>query len=174
MSAIAGTFADFKLIKTRSCAQIVIEVPIEQADAALKALGGLPRPAKERWVGIAPLEAAPSVQDEEEGLPPHIRRMFGDDYVATSEPPRRQFHDLSATAQAGIKCADADFQRWLTETKVMPRGQEGQPFDAQSAADWVRRYCGIKSRSELDSNPRAAQAWKRLLGTYEDARLGRR
>jgi hypothetical protein len=51
-----GTFADFRLIKGRKVCQIVIEVPIEQADQALSALGGLPQPATEAWVAIARLE----------------------------------------------------------------------------------------------------------------------
>jgi hypothetical protein len=51
-----GTFADFRLIKGRKTAQIIIEVPIEQADQALAALGGLPQPATEAWVAIARLE----------------------------------------------------------------------------------------------------------------------
>ena len=50
-----GTFADFKLIKSRSTAQLVIEIPIEAADAALLALGGVPLPGKECWVAIARL-----------------------------------------------------------------------------------------------------------------------
>jgi predicted metalloenzyme YecM len=51
-----GTFADFRLIKGRKVCQIVIEVPIEQADQALSALGGLPQPATEAWVALARLE----------------------------------------------------------------------------------------------------------------------
>jgi hypothetical protein len=51
-----GTFADFRLIKGRKICQIVIEVPIEQADQALSALGGLPQPATEAWVALARLE----------------------------------------------------------------------------------------------------------------------
>jgi predicted metalloenzyme YecM len=51
-----GTFADFRLIKGRKVCQIVIEVPIEQADQAVAALGGLPQPATEAWVAIARLE----------------------------------------------------------------------------------------------------------------------
>jgi predicted metalloenzyme YecM len=51
-----GTFADFRLIKGRKVCQIVIEVPIEQANQALAALGGLPQPATEAWVAIARLE----------------------------------------------------------------------------------------------------------------------
>jgi hypothetical protein len=57
-----GTFSDFRLIKGRKCAQIVIEVPIEQADQALAALGGLPQPAEEKWVAIARLETKAKVQ----------------------------------------------------------------------------------------------------------------
>lgn len=55
MAAIKATFSDFKLIKTRKVAQLVMEIPVEQADAALKALGGLPQFSTEQWVGIAPI-----------------------------------------------------------------------------------------------------------------------
>src|SRR4051794_33494293 len=57
-AAIQGTFADFKLVKTRRTVQIVIEVPIEQADQALAALGGLPQPAEEKWVAVARINGA--------------------------------------------------------------------------------------------------------------------
>jgi hypothetical protein len=56
LAATQGTFADFRLIKGRKVCQIVIEVPIEQADQALAALGGLPQPATEAWVALARLE----------------------------------------------------------------------------------------------------------------------
>lgn len=39
LAAISGTFADFKLIKTRSVAQLVIEIPIEQSKKAIDAFG---------------------------------------------------------------------------------------------------------------------------------------
>src|SRR3954453_6625979 len=55
-AAVQGSFADFKLVKTRKTAQIIIEVPIEQADQAVAALGGLPQPATEAWVALARLE----------------------------------------------------------------------------------------------------------------------
>src|SRR3954471_1246437 len=56
-----GTFADFRLIKGRKVAQLVFEVPIEQADQALAALGGLPQPATEAWVALARLETKAKV-----------------------------------------------------------------------------------------------------------------
>ena len=51
-----ATFADFRLVKGRKVAQLVFEVPIEQADQALTALGGSPQPAAETWVALARLE----------------------------------------------------------------------------------------------------------------------
>lgn len=40
VGAFKGTFSDLKLIKTRSVAQVVIEIPIEEADKALSPPGG--------------------------------------------------------------------------------------------------------------------------------------
>jgi hypothetical protein len=57
-----GAFSDFRLIKGRKVCQIVIEVPIEQADQALAALGGLPQPMNEIWVALARLETKAKVQ----------------------------------------------------------------------------------------------------------------
>lgn len=86
-AAIQGSFADFKLVKTRKTAQIIIEVPIEQADQALAALGGLPQPATEAWVAIARLETKERVQ------------------------PIRQ--DTKLSLEAVMRCRDPLFQRYL-------------------------------------------------------------
>ncbi len=40
MTPICATFSDFRLVKGRKVCQLVCEVPLEQADAALAALGG--------------------------------------------------------------------------------------------------------------------------------------
>ena len=51
-AAIKAAYADFKHIKTRKVLQIVLEVPAEQAEAALAMLG-FPVAGSERWVAIA-------------------------------------------------------------------------------------------------------------------------
>jgi hypothetical protein len=51
----AGVFTDFKLVKTRNVAQVIVEVPIEAADHALATLGGLPRADQSPWVAVARL-----------------------------------------------------------------------------------------------------------------------
>lgn len=58
-AAIFGSLADFKLVKTRSVVQFIVEVPIEQADVALATLGGIPLPGVERPVALARLNAEP-------------------------------------------------------------------------------------------------------------------
>jgi hypothetical protein len=83
-----GTFADFRLIKGRKVCQIVIEVPIEQADQALAALGGLPQPATEAWVAIARLETK--------------------ERVVPLKPDNTKL-----SLEAGMRCRDPLFQRYL-------------------------------------------------------------
>jgi hypothetical protein len=54
-AAFDAVFSDFKLVKTRSSAQLVLEIPIERADAVLAILGGVPQPGKEVSVAVARL-----------------------------------------------------------------------------------------------------------------------
>ena len=157
MTAFAGVFSDFKLIKTRSVAQLIIEIPIESADHALKLLGGVPQASKERWVGIAPLSAKPE--------PPARETAQEDPFEQPGQhgaDPTRRFWDLPPAQQAALKCADSHFQKWLVVE------------DQDTAAAWVRAHCKVSSRSELNTNAEAAAIWRQVLRSYEDDRLGRR
>lgn len=136
-AAIKGTFADFRLIKGRKVAQLVIELPIEEADAALATLGGLPQPAAERWVAIAALNVT-SIKPQE----------------------KRRYDDLRAAMQAAIRCSDPSFWRFLDE-EIAP----GVKNDSE-AAIVVRAHCGVDSRSALNDNPIAATRWRQLDGRY--------
>lgn len=68
MTAIQATFADFKVIKGRKVAQLVMEVPLEGANHALQALGGVPQPQSEQWVGIAPIAAQERPEPEKKPM----------------------------------------------------------------------------------------------------------
>lgn len=61
---IKGTYADFKLVKTRSVVQMVIEVPIEQADTLVE-MFGIPNAGKETWVAVAGLHVQTVERNEE-------------------------------------------------------------------------------------------------------------
>jgi hypothetical protein len=89
-AAIAGSYSDFKLVKTRSVAQIVIEVPIEQAEAFLKAFG-VPQPGAEKPVALA-------LMNTEQPKP---------------EKPRQSWSSMSRAQQAGILCSDKQFWLWF-------------------------------------------------------------
>jgi hypothetical protein len=152
MSAIKATFSDFKLIKTRKVAQLVMEVPIEQADAAVKALGGLPTFAEEQWVGIAPLK-------------PEVVQASHRSREDTHQKPRKealQWDDLPAVKQAAIRCQDEAFQRWICA------GVDGpMRADTESVSAAVRRHCRVSSRSEITpDNPEALKIWNQIDAEY--------
>lgn len=147
MTAVLGTFSDFKLIRSRSCVQIVIEIPIEAADQALKTLGGLPQPGQERWLGVA---QAP--KDREKPVQPVIPK-------GAAKP----FRELKLAAQAGIRCEDVKFQLFLIRTIIEPYPDKND----WTAADEVRKRCGVTSRAEFDTAPLAGERWRRLEDQYQ-------
>ncbi len=59
-----GTYSDFKLVKTRSVAQVVIEIPIEKAQHWIQ-MFGVPSPDMEQWVAIAALDSRKVIKSEE-------------------------------------------------------------------------------------------------------------
>jgi hypothetical protein len=144
-----ATFADFKLVKTRSCAQLIFELPIEQADAALQTLGGLPRAATEVWAAIARLQ--PEKPASEPSNAP-----------AALSPPKekRKFGEMPPAAQAGMLCADPLFRRFLADRFFGP-GNHG-PVDLDKAAHLVREICGVQSRSKISEADESANRWRQL------------
>ena len=139
-AAIQATFADFKLVKTRKVVQWVFETPIEEADAGLEALGGLPRSDAERWVAIA--------------------RLNVDSPLAKVAPPpaHRAFHELQMTQQAALKSNDAAFADYM----------HADP--GADCAQAIRYACNVKSRSEILPGTEAGEKWIGLLRGYERAR----
>lgn len=130
-AAFQATFSDFRIVKGRKVAQIVLELPIELADAALTSLGGLPKPDAEAWVGVARLD--PSRQEPASG---------------ETEKERRQFCDLPMAQQAGIKAADPAFARFL--------GCEPGDY----CAAMIRACCGVKTRSDIVAGTPAGDRWR--------------
>ena|SRR5581483_1265781 len=131
-AAIRGTFADFRLIKGRKVAQLVVELPIEEADGALATLGGLPRPDREAWVALARLN------------------------VTSVKPTPTKLAMI-----AGMRCEDPIFQRFLIEELGVDAPQDGD-----TAAEFVRRYCRVDSRKQLNLDPDAMDRWRDLDGKF--------
>lgn len=146
-SALMGSFADFKLIRGRKVAQVIVEVPIEQADLALSVLGGLPQPHTERWIALARLN--PSVATDQGEEEPVSR--------PSSPATRQAWQDMKPSQQSALRCRDRAFIDWL--------GMGGSDETAMR----VREICGVTSRKELDTNHASRVLWHQLDRHFMEA-----
>ena len=69
---------------------------------------------------------------------------------------RREWGDMPRSQQAGMLCQDESFQAWVGGT-------------AGSTAETVRSLCKVDSRSELDNNEAAAEAWDDMVADYRSS-----
>jgi hypothetical protein len=143
-----GTFSDFRIVKGRKVVQIMVEVPSEQANAALAALGGLPDPANPAWVAVARLDAKQAEQPKQ-----------------LAAPERKKWEDMPPAQKAAIRCAEPEFWRFLGETICKPRDWNA-PTNSEEAAQVVRHLCQVDSRARLNVNAPAREAWLHLDSEY--------
>lgn len=148
-AAIKGTFSGIEPVKTRSVVKFIIEVPYEQADASLQALGGLPQPAKEPWVAVALLKTPCKPE-----VPEEVKK------------PRKAWDDYLPSQQAAIRCSDPEFQKWVYAINdwVGPRGPDNA---VAAAASYVRQECRVTSRSEIRPGTEEACRWSALDERYQ-------
>jgi hypothetical protein len=88
-AAFSGSYSDFKLVKTRSVAQVIVEIPVEAAESFIKVFG-MPIPGSEKPVAIALLGTAP-------------------------EKPKTAEQELGEQirTRAVLLCKEPAFQQWL-------------------------------------------------------------
>lgn len=147
-AAFKATYSDWKLIRTRGVVQVVMEVPLAEADAAYGVLGGMPNPANETWFGIAPINLHKPAKENKTSVAPTPRQ--------DPKSVGGKWRDLQPAAQAGIRCAEPTFRVFLCEM---------HGYDASSdelAAKAVRDFCGVNSRVELAANHKARVLWHQL------------
>ena len=164
-----AAYADLKVVKTRQVAQFIFEVSLSEADAALEVLGGVPRPDVEVWAAIARLDPKAAQSPPAAQLEAPAPRPNGPPPPGL-EPAKehKRFHMLPLSQQAGIRCGDPAFWRYLNEEHFGDGGVE----DAEAAAIAVRGLCGVTSRADLKSNTDAGVAWARLNRDFEVWMLG--
>ena len=136
-ASFQGTYSDIKLIRSRKVAVVCIEIPIEAATAFVAAFG-IPNPAEETWVALA---------------------RMGSRQAPIKE--KRPFSELPPAQQAALACKREAFQRYLFDEYGTIEVSE------DSAANWVRRYCNVDSRSELTTNDEAATMWSIIYGNFQ-------
>jgi len=151
-SVLAATFSDFRLVRGRKVAQLVMEVPIEQAEVAIS-LFGMPRPDKERWVAIAPLpenyadipEASPPA---EQAAPPRTRNV----------PERAPLEGWERDRWDAVRlCRDAAYQAWAhcaNEEQAVENMRArigGSRSLIATDADVRRRFLDLKATYEFET-----------------------
>ena len=78
---------------------------------------------------------------------------IGDDEKPVEQPKpkdRTPWQELRPSQQAGIRSRDADFWRWARLDSY------------DEAVRFIREYCGIASRAELDTLDGARMKWQQL------------
>lgn len=138
MSAFAGTYADLKFVKSRRVAQVVIEMPIEDANRFLQAFGA-PNPAEEIWLAIAGLNHAPETHDSEQ-----------------FEKPPRHWEELRPSARCAMFCKSPAFWVWLGVTSE------------NEAIEKVKKHCGIRSRRELDFDETKLMMFRTIESKFQE------
>ncbi len=147
-AAFSATYSDFRIVKGRKCAQIVLEVPIEAADAALAALGGVPRPDAEVWVGVARIDPTKAASEPRKAI------------SGPSDRERQKWRELPPAKQAAIRCKEIPFQRFLAET------QKSIAADEEAASEAVRETCRVTTRANILEGTKAALEWRKLDEQY--------
>jgi len=151
---LQATFCSMRHIKGRKVYELIFEVAQENADHALAVLGGVPKSDDPVWAAIARLRldagpqsaaslpAAPSTPEAE---------------TQGRDKPRRSFLEMLRSQQTGIIRNDPRFWKWANVA------------NAEEAAEFIRRRCGVESCADLDkyySHPGAALKWDVLCTAY--------
>jgi hypothetical protein len=138
---IHGTYSDLKTIKTRSVVQVIIEVPIEYGSHVINAFG-FPQPGHEVQVAIARLQDTGTATTRHGGVDNPVA-----DQGKSSDSPR------TLAQMVGAACQNTAFIKW-----AQARYENVGP----DIATFVRKWCGVTSRSEIRPGTVAATKWKQL------------
>lgn len=159
-TAIRASLADVRMVKTRSVLVLSFELPLEQADAALAALGGFPRPEESRWFGIARLQPAPAAEQVDAPKADAARaREARERYAASDEMEQ-------ARTRAGLLTKDPQFHAWLVTTRRVEVPYSARNEPEPIAAAYIRAACGVLSRAQIASDEAAFDKFLALETSY--------
>jgi hypothetical protein len=179
-AAFTATYAEWRVIKTRATVQLVFELPIEKADEAYQALGGMPIAAREVWCAIARMSnesVSASVgreatliaeRAEKAEIRPHTSSTPPSSVSRNTagEAERRKFSDMPYPQQAALRCADPIFQAFLRE--MCPHAKNAAfARTPEAAAITVRDLCEVESRADIRGGTEAETKWLWLNAWFE-------
>lgn len=146
-AAISGSLVNMRNVGTHKSVALTVHIPEEHAQQVIAAFGW-PTAAAPVAVALARLNAGvePDAQPEPTSAP--------------AQKERRRFQDLPPAQQAAMACSQPAFQTYLFERFSIPKN------DA-SAAEHVRKWCGVKSRSDIKQNTDAGASWLSLYDQFQ-------
>jgi hypothetical protein len=155
-AAFLGTYTDLKFLSGLKVARVTLEIPIERSQEFI-GMFGTPNKADPAWCAIARMDVealnAPTVPDK----------------AAEPAPVEKAKAKRSPSQMAALKCQDPIFQEWLFETMGHIHTQEPTSFltDEDYADAILKEILGITSKRELDTMAHKAEAWNKLLTSFE-------
>lgn len=84
------------------------------------------------------------------------------------EPRADDVEMQRAVASAGLLCKEDDFLEWLAGNEYI-----SEPVE-EEAAEWLRQYLGISSRSEIGTDPEVYEKFISVRDDYFSARRKRK
>lgn len=133
LAAFKGTVGALRTIGGRKVIAVTIEVPIEHQQTVAKIA------EHGAWVAVA--------------------RLAEGDAPVPAEKPKRSWADLSVAEQAGIRCNEGAFWKYLNKHYH----QFGAVHDAESAAGHIREIFGVLSRKDIP-----IREWKVFDSDYQN------
>lgn len=140
-AAIRAVYTDYRRVKGRKIHQVTFEIPSELWPDVYAFLGE-PTIENSDWFGIARLNPEPKASKP-------------------ADQSKRKLSELPAAQQAALTCQREAFWRFLSETRGIGVSSE------EEAAEYVRRSCGVKSRSEITNGSLAGDRWNLLLSAFD-------
>jgi hypothetical protein len=144
-AAISASLVDVRNIATHKVVRLEIHVPAEQAQMVIDAFG---------WpTGVDPVPVA-------------IARLVAEKSASDAPKPvgepkeRRRFVELSLAAQAGLRCNEKAFWKFLHDEMSYDIDSEAE------AAEAVRDICGVESRAAIRDGEPSGKRWDRLNADY--------
>lgn len=183
---VTGLFWDVKSVKTRNAHQLIIEIPSEIVDQAVRMLGGTPQTGKEKPVAVvllnteaalvklqadfrsAPEPAAvePSLEarpDIVENLKEVVRPLKDERAVPLKTKPEK------AVQRCAILCGEPEFQVFIAAKALSEFIHVGDPnqLGTPNTAERLRRLLGIGSRAQIATDPAALARWNSLVTDFD-------
>ena len=161
-AVVMATYAEWAMVKSRKVLRLVFELPLERQGEVLSTLGA-PMPDKETWCAIALLNPASTRDVSEAPRPvPLDRRPAGE--MSRSEQGKARYAEASdqrkAVTRAALLAQDERFQEWAIDGFGCGSGESG-------AAEFIRVYCGVSSRGDIETNDQAYRRFLKLEETYK-------